>query len=242
MAIQKYYLIDSSYICYYSAFAAFKSFERDSDIMHRNFTSEFDPTLDDEFCNMFMDIFKNSIIKPVQMHLPFIDKSKYIFCLDASRKTLWRRTIYPEYKLDRDMRNKEKDKFDLGKVFKYAYNYVLPTICEDFGAKLILCNYTEGDDIIAILTNHLLETTNSDVLIISCDKDMLQLVNDRVKIYTAAGEERTPYEELSKVIKQKIDRDISANDYLLFKILIRRFFRSEFLMLNLEWDQKKLGV
>ena len=77
-----------------------------------------------------------------------------------------------------------------------------------------------GDDVIAVLTNYFLNSTKDDIVILSCDKDMIQLYTDRVKIITIEGENREPKKELEKALKTKIDTDITASDYLLFKILI----------------------
>lgn len=140
--------------------------------------------------------------------------------MDCARKNIWRREIYPEYKLQRDIKDHSRDKFNLNRIFKHAYDIILPTICEEFKAQRVLCNCAEGDDVIAVLTEHFLNETNDNVVIISCDKDMIQLYGDRVKILNIEGEVREPKEELEKAIKQPIDKDITATDYLLFKILI----------------------
>ena len=58
------------------------------------------------------------------------------------------------------------------------------------------------------------------MIIISCDKDMVQLAGDRVTIITVEGMIREPKEELEKICKMKIKNEINANDFLLFKILI----------------------
>ena len=67
---------------------------------------------------------------------------------------------------------------------------------------------------------YFLNETKDDVIIISCDKDMVQLFNDRVTIITADGTIRDPKTELEKALKQKIKFDITSNDFLLYKIII----------------------
>lgn len=170
---------------------------------------------------MFEQNFRNNIIKPIAKIYPFIDKSKFIFCMDCARKNIWRKEIYPDYKLNRDLKDKSKDKFNISKVFKYAYEIIIPNFCEEYGSHKILCNCAEGDDVIAVLTKYILSNNeNNKVIIISCDKDMVQLYSDRVNIITVDGTVRNPKLELESELKKSIDIDINANDFLLFKILI----------------------
>ena len=77
------------------------------------------------------------------MNIPIVDKQSIIFCMDCSRKNIWRREIYPEYKLSRDIKDHSKDKFNMNRMFKYAYDVLLPSICESYNAKKIMCNCAE---------------------------------------------------------------------------------------------------
>lgn len=202
-------------------FSTFKNYCKQYDILESQQNSNFDPTIDEEFCYMFEQNLRNNIIRPVQMIYPIIDRSKFIFCMDCARKNIWRREFYPEYKLNRDLKDKTKDKFNVERVFKYAYNIILPNFCEEYGAHKLLCQCAEGDDIIAVLTKYFLEQNIDDkIIIISCDKDMVQLSSDRVTIITADGMIRNPKLELESKLKKTINQDITASDFLLFKILI----------------------
>ena len=65
---------------------------------------------------------------------------------------------------------------------------------------LISLDKVEADDIIAHLTQHLVASHNSDVTIVSADKDFLQLVNDNVTVYSPIVKEYyTP-----KISKRKV--------------------------------------
>jgi 5'-3' exonuclease len=203
-------------------FSAFKNYCYNFDIPNSDLNPEFDPTLDDEFCEIFMNTIKYSIMKPVQQIFPLIDKSKFIFCMDCPRKNIWRREFYPEYKIQRDLKDTSKDKFNINRMFRFAYEMILPNICEEYGALRIASNCAEGDDVIAVLTKYFLNETKDDVIIISCDKDMVQLCSDRVTLITADGTIREPKKEIESALKCKFksDVEITANDFLLFKILI----------------------
>lgn len=216
-----YYAVDSSYIIYYSAFSAFSEYVRNFDILNEEQRPEFDPTLDPEFNYIFENKFRKCIENPVQKIIPFIDKSRFVFCLDCPRKNIWRRDLYPEYKIQRDTKDTTQDKFNISKAFQYAYSKIIPDYCDEFGANILKCDYAEGDDVIAIFTKYVLNKSKfNKIIIVSCDKDMVQLYNNRTNIITCEGIIRDPKTEIEKAIREKIDDEITAENFLLFKILL----------------------
>lgn len=216
-----YYAVDSSYIIYYSAYSAFTEYVRSFDILKEEQRPEFDPTLDPEFNYIFENKFKKCIENPVQKLIPFLDKSKFVFCLDCPRKNIWRRDLYPEYKIQRDTKDTSQDKFNISKTFQYAYSKIIPDYCEENDAHILKCDYAEGDDVIAIFTKYILNQSKfNKVIIVSCDKDMVQLYNKRTHIITCEGLIRNPKSELEKAIREKIKDEITAENFLLFKILL----------------------
>ncbi len=214
-----YYIVDLSYIIFFSGFSAFNNYKRNFDIRNVDLRPEFDPTLDEEFCALFYDSLIYNIKKPIQRINPFANISNIIFCTDCSRKNIWRREIYPDYKINRDLKDTTKDEFNFGKVFNYAKNIAIPGICDDFNCIKVSCDCAEGDDIIGILTNKLLLDDNNKIIIISSDRDMIQLYQDRVTIVTVMGEIREPVIDINKLTKSNLTK-FSAADFLLFKILI----------------------
>lgn len=221
MQEHSYYIVDLSYIIFFSGFSAFTSYKRNFDIQNSTLHPKFDPTLDEEFCEIFYNTLTYTIKKPLQTLNPFINLSNVIFCTDCARKNIWRREFYPDYKINRDVKDTSKDEFDFGKVFNYAKTVAIPNLCEEFGCIKVSCECAEGDDIIAVLTKKILNENNKNkVVIISSDRDMLQLYQDRVTIITAQGQIRTPSVDIEKLTKVKVDDTFSAADFLLFKILI----------------------
>lgn len=221
MQEHNYYIVDLSYIIFFSGFSAFTSYKRNFDIQNSTLHPKFDPTLDEEFCEIFYNTLTYAIKKPLQTLNPFINLSNVIFCTDCARKNIWRREFYPDYKINRDVKDTSKDEFDFGKVFNYAKTVAIPNLCEEFGCIKVSCECAEGDDVIAVLTKKILNENNKNkVVIISSDRDMLQLYQDRVTIITAQGQIRTPSVDIEKLTKVKVDDTFSAADFLLFKILI----------------------
>jgi 5'-3' exonuclease len=216
-----YYIIDTSYIIYAAAASAFKEYVLTFDILKTDLSPDFDPTLDPEFNIIFENKFRNAIERPIVNLVPFMDKSKFIFCIDCQRKNIWRRSFYPEYKIQRDTKDTSKDLYNVGKTFSYAYAKLIPDYCDEFGAHSLKCEIAEGDDLIAISTKYILDLNKfNKIIIVSSDKDMVQLHNKRTHITTSDCILRNPKTELEKAIKEKINEEITADDFLLFKILL----------------------
>lgn len=214
------YLIDSSYLIYYTSFSVFKTYIWKYNIKQIDLNENFDPTLDVKFCNLLQNKLKNNILNPIQLISPFFDKSDIIFCLDCPRKNIWRRDIFPQYKISRDINTQQK-KFNINNVFKYCYDIILPELCAEYNCKKIYCEYVQGDDIIAILCNkYKKQNKEQKIVILSADRDLVQLYNQNIQIITIDGKKRTPKQELETLLKKNIEQDISSNDFLLFKILV----------------------
>jgi len=217
------YIVDASYIIFCSAASAFKDYVYQSDILKSDLNKDFDPTIDPEFNDLFYKKFCRMVIGPVKQRVPFTySKSNYIFTLDCPRNNIWRRDVYPEYKLTRDAASHEKDQFNIKKVFQYAYNVIIPSFCDETGSIVIKSDYAESDDIIAVLCKKLQQESDDNyIIILSSDRDMVQLHSDRVMIVTAQNDLREPKKEIEKMINTKgIKEDITAEDFLLFKIII----------------------
>lgn len=216
------YLIDVSYITYFTSFSTFKRYVYQNDIPQSMQTEEFDPTIDPEFCHILMQNFHRNVILPIKKIFPIFQQKSLFFCLDCARKNIWRRAIYPEYKLNRDLnKTSQQTKFNLDRVFRYTYDNIIPRMCDEYQGYKIRCEYAQGDDIIAVLTNYFLKQNDTNkIIIVSCDKDMVQLYGDRVNIISADGIKRNPTDEISASTKIKNLDPISANDFLLYKIIL----------------------
>ena len=193
-----YYVVDTSYIVFCAAAAAFKDYVYQNDIMKSDLSPDFDPTIDPDFNAILTERFINRVTAPIKAQTPFtFDMSKFIFTLDCSRSNIWRRDFYPEYKMNRDQADHSKDQFNLGKVFQYVYEHVIPNFCDETGSVAVRSSCAESDDIIAVLVDKLCkENKNNFVIILSSDRDMVQLYNDQVMIIANQNEIREPKKEL----------------------------------------------
>lgn len=92
-------------------------------------------------------------------------------CFDCSRESNWRKQIYAEYKSARDSKPKDEALIEgLGK---------LPALFDELGVPSWRVEGFEADDLIATAaTQH-----DGEVIIITSDKDMMQLVDERVHVF-----------------------------------------------------------
>jgi 5'-3' exonuclease len=205
-----YILIDTSYVIYYSVHGAWNWYKREfSPKVDKE--SPIDVSTDQEFLCMLSNGLKHNILKALTNHLGLFDKSKIIFCLDCPRKNIWRRSYYDLYKMNRD-NSKQQHEFQISPVFSYAKDIVIPNLVEELQCKMLQSDNAEGDDIVAVTTNHL--STSDDVLILTCDYDMAQLINDRVSIINLQNEQINLLKLTEKFGVESID------DYLKLKIFM----------------------
>ena len=115
-----------------------------------------------------------------------IAPTRVIMVFDGKNGSAKRRQIYPEYKANRKFkirlnRSEVVDKQDnqleqLIRVIQYLENLPITVITAEA---------TEADDVIAYIANdYLAQKQDSQVFIMSSDKDFYQLVNDRIHIWS----------------------------------------------------------
>jgi 5'-3' exonuclease len=168
--------IDGSYYTFYRYFSlmtwwknAFPETPLTDPFQNEVFVEKFRKTFVETLVKMPKSLGINNEVKPIM----FVGK-------DCPRETIWRMQVYPDYKKNRA--NGPEDGFMGGPFFKMVYKEEL---FQAAGAKAILKWPTlEADDCIAISVKHVLATyPECKVYIITSDKDYLQLVEPRVKIF-----------------------------------------------------------
>ena len=101
-----------------------------------------------------------------------------IICCDS--KHYWRRDYFPNYKANRK-KDREKSPYDWNIIFE-CLNNIRDDLKEHFPYKVLNVYGCEADDIIATLIN--LGQLDNTTLIVSSDKDFIQLHGIRVKQYS----------------------------------------------------------
>ena len=121
--------------------------------------------------------------------------NEVILAVDSSPS--WRKEIWPRYKESRKGKRDKLDTIDWN-VYFLEFHRLLNDVAEFLPFKVIKVNNAEADDIIGIIALNI----NKSFVIISTDKDYLQLSSKRIKIYNPLKkkfvEESNPEEFLIK--------------------------------------------
>ena len=127
-------------------------------------------------------------LKSIRYTCDILKPSRCIIVFDGKDGSKRRRKIYPEYKENRKVKQRlnrnvdwgtapqdeeESMKQQMGRLIEYL---------EQLPLTLISIDGIEADDTIAYISQQLLP--KSDIFIMSTDKDFLQLVDDRVKVWS----------------------------------------------------------
>ena len=98
------------------------------------------------------------------------DYGEMTICCDSPS---WRRDYFPHYKMNRK-KKRAADDIDWDSVFQ-NFNETIEMIEDNFPYKVLRVDKSEADDIIAVSVKNFRETTQEPILIISSDKDFMQL-------------------------------------------------------------------
>lgn len=233
-------LIDGSYFVFYR-FCALSSYLRlackdDYDkIMSDPINNELFVEKFDKFCkDSFMKIYKNYGNKKEKLQL--------IVSKDCPRENIWRMIHHEDYKAGRKKTN------NIGHFFEYFYNKIIPELKEM--CILVEHDNLESDDCIAILTKYIIKMQNQDktngndksIVIISSDKDYLQLVdntlNTEVRLIDLRFKEVLNNKDNKKDLFEKIvNGDVSDNippicEKRLSKLKINKYFENQEAFMN----------
>ena len=112
-----------------------------------------------------------------------------IIAKDSRLTKSFRYTLYPEYKLARKIQKARRSQYKIGPVFDELYANVFPSIFGENTVQLTV-DGAEGDDVIAsIARSSRIAEEYEKIILISSDRDFLQLQMDRpVTQYDAKGE------------------------------------------------------
>jgi DNA polymerase-1 len=124
------------------------------------------------FCNMLSKLMTS------------VDQDRILVVFDAARKT-FRQDIYPDYKAHRPPTPE-----DLIPQFS-----LIKESCGAFGVSSIEMEGFEADDLIATLAQNAV-TAGKQVIVVSSDKDLMQLVNDNISLLDPIKNKAIHYEDV----------------------------------------------
>ena len=123
------------------------------------------------------DLIRHMVLNSLRGHNKKFRKEYGQMVIACDSGNVWRRQAFPNYKAGRKA-NREKSEHDWTMIFDIL-SKVKDEIKTFLPYKVIEVESVEADDIIAVLCRR----TNEKVLILSGDKDFIQLHNDRIKQY-----------------------------------------------------------
>jgi len=156
-------------------------------------------------------------LKSIRYTCDILKPSRCIIVFDGKNGSSRRQKIYPEYKATRKVRSRlnrnvdwgtapqdeeQSMKQQMGRLIEYLEQLPLTLVCVDG---------IEADDTMAYISQQILK--ESDIFLMSTDKDFLQLVDDRVKVWSPT--KKKLYNK-NKVFE---DFGIPAHNFLTYRIL-----------------------
>jgi len=122
------------------------------------------------------DLVRHMVLNSLRGHYKrFRDYGEMIIACDSGN--VWRRKVFPNYKAGRKA-TREKSGHDWKAIFEILTN-IKTELKEHMPYKVIEIDTAEADDIIAVLCRRIKEK----ILILSGDKDFIQLHNERIRQY-----------------------------------------------------------
>jgi hypothetical protein len=156
--------------------------------------------------NLDEGLFRHIVLNALRkINLKF--KSEYGNIVIASdSKKYWRREAFPYYKASRKQKREESD-FDWKMLFEHM-NKIKNEIRESFPYKYIEVEGAEADDIIATLCKHFAQ---EPIMIVSGDKDYIQLHTDNIKQYDPVHSKFVKIEDPKEYLFEHIIRGDSGD-------------------------------
>ena len=142
-------------------------------------------TLSRDNMDLSEDLVRHMVLNSLRGHNKKFRKEYGEMVIACDSKNVWRREVFPNYKAGRKA-NRAKSEHDWDAIFSMLHN-IKDEIRNFLPYKVIEIETAEADDIIATLVNRLQRRTGPNhakkVLILSGDKDFIQLHNDNVRQY-----------------------------------------------------------
>ena len=155
-------------------------------------------------------------LKSIAYTTKMLNTTRTIIVFDGKGGSSRRRKLYPEYK------NKRKGKIRLNRINEYEniederHSMLMQLsrcveYLEALPLTIISVDNVEADDVIAYISKQLLPKSNH--IIMSTDKDFLQLVNNRISVWSPTKK------KLYKPETLKEEYEITSNNFLTYRIL-----------------------
>ena len=193
-------LVDSSYAIIYRYHAVLRwySFVHSESYQEISKLDQYDWTSNEVFMTQFRRRFDEAL-KGIMNNFS-VPMSNCIFAMDAKRDNLWRTELFPSYKCSRKKVTLRGN--NMMSVMRFAREAMLDSMCIEGAHKIGHIN-AEADDVIAVITKKLSDEDKA-VVIITSDKDLMQLGHERVSIVNIQGKALDKCERSDTALLQHI--------------------------------------
>lgn len=136
-------------------------------------------------------------LKSIPMYQEMFDTPHIVFCWDS--KTSKRSELFPAYKANRKIRQREMDEEEI--IFETEFRYQMQMLRRKYlkiiGFRNVFCQKGyEADDLIASVCGGL--TVRETAIILTSDQDLYQCLNSQVSIYNPNQRKRTTAQGFQK--------------------------------------------
>jgi 5'-3' exonuclease len=217
-------LVDLSYAIFYKFFALRNWYNRA--FPEKEIPDDYNWLQDEIFMDKYKKLFFDKIIKICRKNN--IDYSNIVFTIDCKHTTIWRNSVYKEYKGTRQESHKRSKFYAFG-LFKLVIEELLPVFAAKYNNSILKINECEADDIVANIViylenerknnmdddefdiNNYGNTDSRKIFILASDTDYIQLCDNNVILVDMNN----------NFLNQKyLSSNINQRYYLIQKILI----------------------
>ena len=119
-------------------------------------------------------LFRHMVLNSIRTYKQQFGNKYGEIIIACDDRNYWRKQLFPYYKANRK-KNREQSEIDWNLVFE-IFNKIRVELKEYFPYRVVVVDSVEADDIIATLT---VENKNDNILILSSDKDFIQLQKNK---------------------------------------------------------------
>ena len=158
-------------------------------------------------------------LKSLASYVKTFKPTRIIITFDGKGGSKRRREVYSDYKGNR----LAPKSFNRAEIFENAededasmkHQFVrLIQYLRCLPVTVITADHIEADDMVAYLTTNVLNTKSDNVMLVSDDKDYLQLINSKVNVYRPVEKRLYKLEDVKERFK------VPAENYHLYKVFI----------------------
>jgi DNA polymerase-1 len=156
-------------------------------------------------------------LRSIGVNIRDFNPTRCLIVFDGKGGSMRRKKLYPEYKGNRSGKHnlrrdffatKEEEQISMRNQLIRTINYL-----ENLPVQVISMDNIEADDVIAYITSNYFEKEANKIRIVSTDRDFLQLVNEKVEVYSPVKKKLyTP-----ETIKEEYELD--STNYLIYRVL-----------------------